>query len=57
MQARASAIDQLVQDGNLSSVTFEVGGAAIDARFESMGADAEVERQLADLERDLGRRP
>lgn len=57
MQARAHAIDQLVQDGNLSSVTFDVGAAAIDARFESMDVDPEVERQLADLARDLGRRP
>jgi hypothetical protein len=29
----------------------------MDARLESMGADPEVERQLADLQRDLGRRP
>jgi phage shock protein A len=57
MQARASAIDRLVQDGDLSSVTFDVGAAAMDARFESMGTDAEVERQLTDLARELGPHP
>ena len=53
MQARASAIDRLVKEGDLSSLTFDVGAAAIDARFESMGTDEEVERKLADLAKDL----
>jgi hypothetical protein len=57
MQARATAIDRLVQEGNLSSVTFDVGAAAIDARFESMGTDEEVDRQLTELARELGSRP
>lgn len=53
LQARASAIDRLVQEGDLSSLTFDVGAAAIDARFESIGGDEDIERQLADLARDL----
>ncbi len=53
MQARATAIDRLVQEGDLSSVTFDVGAAAMDARFESMGTDPEVERQLEKLAEDL----
>lgn len=53
MQARAAAIDRLVREGDLSSVTFDVGAAAIDARFESTGTDPEVERQLADLAREI----
>jgi phage shock protein A len=57
MQARANAIDRLVQEGDLSSLSFDVGASAIDARFESMGTDAEVERQLTDLARDLDSRP
>lgn len=52
MQARASAIDRLVQEGDLSSLTFDVGAKAMDARFESIGGDEEVERQLADLARE-----
>jgi phage shock protein A len=53
MQARANAIDRLVQEGDLSSLTFDVGASAIDARMESIGGDEEVERQLTELERDL----
>lgn len=53
MQARASAIDRLVQEGDLSSLTFDVGSAAIYARFAAISGDEEVERQLADLARDL----
>lgn len=53
LQARANAIDRLVQGGDLSSLIFDVGAAAIDARFESIGGDEDIERQLADLARDL----
>ena len=53
MQARATAIDRLVQDGDLESIGFAAGSDAIDARFESLGADADVERRL-DALRELG---
>ncbi|HKW06377.1 MAG TPA: PspA/IM30 family protein [Candidatus Dormibacteraeota bacterium] len=46
MQARATAIDRLVQEGDLESITFAAGSDAIDARFQTLGADADVERRL-----------
>ena len=54
MQARASAIDRLVAEGDLDAITFAVGSDAIDARYETLGADADVERQL-DALRELDR--
>jgi phage shock protein A len=46
MQARATAIDRLVQEGDLESVGFAAGSDAIDARYQTLGADDEVERRL-----------
>jgi len=46
MQARATAIDRLVQEGDLESIGFAAGSDAIDARYQSLGADDEVERRL-----------
>ena len=54
MQARASAIDRLVEEGDLEAITFSAGSDAIDTRYESLGADADVERQL-DALRELDR--
>ncbi|TMC53200.1 MAG: PspA/IM30 family protein [Chloroflexi bacterium] len=54
MQARASAIDRLVAEGDLDAITFAAGSDAIDARYETLGADADVERQL-DALRELDR--
>jgi hypothetical protein len=45
MQARATAIDKLVQDGDLETVAETIGPEARD--------DAELERQLAELEENL----
>ncbi|HEV2140865.1 MAG TPA: PspA/IM30 family protein [Candidatus Dormibacteraeota bacterium] len=53
MQARASAIDQLVQDGDLESLGFAAGSDAIDARYQTLGAGDEVERRLNAL-KELG---
>ena len=53
MQARATAIDRLVQEGDLESVGFAAGSDAIDARYQSLGDDEEVERRLNAL-RELG---
>ncbi|HEX2646396.1 MAG TPA: PspA/IM30 family protein [Candidatus Dormibacteraeota bacterium] len=52
MQARATAIDRLVEDGDLEAITFGGGSDAIDARYRSLGADEDVEKQLKAL-RDL----
>ena len=52
MQARASAIDQLVRDGDLDTL----GSMPLDARYEALDAGDELERQL-DALRALGRRP
>ncbi len=49
MQARASAIDKLVQEGDLESVSDTSSGD----RPELGGGDEEVERQLAALEADF----
>jgi phage shock protein A len=46
MQARATAIDRLVQEGDLESIGFAAGSDAIDARYQTLGADEEVERRL-----------
>jgi phage shock protein A len=46
MQARATAIDRLVQEGDLESIGFAAGSDAIDARYQTLGADDEVERRL-----------
>lgn len=56
MQARATAIDQLVREGDLETIGFAAGANAIDARFEGLGTDEDVERQLAAL-RELDPRP
>jgi hypothetical protein len=53
MQARATAIDRLVQEGDIESIGFAAGSDAIDARFQALGADADVERQLNAL-KELG---
>jgi phage shock protein A len=46
MQARATAIDRLVQEGDLESIGFAAASDAIDARYQTLGADDEVERRL-----------
>jgi phage shock protein A len=46
MQARATAIDRLVQEGDLETVGFAAGSDAIDARYQTLGADDDVERRL-----------
>ena len=51
MQARATAIDRLVQEGDLESISFAGGSDAIDARFQSLGADEDVQRQLDALKK------
>jgi phage shock protein A len=53
MQARATAIDRLVREGDLEAISFGAGSDAIDSRFQSLGADEDVEKQLAAL-RELG---
>ena len=53
MQARASAIDRLVQEGDIEPIGFGSGSDAIDARYQALGADEDVERRLRAL-RELG---
>lgn len=54
MQARANAIDRLVREGDLNAISFASGSDPIDARFETLGAGADVEKQL-DALRELDR--
>jgi phage shock protein A len=49
MQARATAIDRLVQEGDLESVGFGAGSNPMDARFQTLGAEDDVERRLKAL--------
>ena len=49
MQARATAIDRLVQEGDIESIGFAAGSDAIDARYQTLGADEDVERRLKAL--------
>ena len=53
MQARATAIDRLVKEGDIESIGFAAGSDAIDARYQTLGADEDVERRLRAL-RELG---
>jgi phage shock protein A len=53
MQARATAIDRLVQEGDIEPIGFAAGSDAIDARYQTLGADDEVERRLRAL-KELG---
>jgi phage shock protein A len=53
MQARATAIDRLVQDGDIEPIGFAAGSDAIDARYQTLGADEDVERRLKAL-KELG---
>ena len=53
MQARATAIDRLVQEGDIESIGFAAGSDAIDARYRTLDADEDVERRLAAL-KELG---
>lgn len=53
MQARANAIDRLVQEGDIETIGFAAGSDAIDARYQSLGADEDVERRLRAL-KELG---
>src|SRR5207302_312761 len=41
MQARATAIDRLVRDGDLDAISFAAGFDSVDARFQTLGAGAE----------------
>ena len=53
MEARATAIDRLVQEGDMETIGFAAGSDAIDSRYQSLGADEDVERRLKAL-RELG---
>lgn len=49
MQARATAIDRLVQEGDIEPIGFAAGSHPsdlLDARFQALGAGEDVERQL-----------
>lgn len=56
MQARATAIDRLVSEGDLDRISFAAGADAIDERYRALGAETDVEGQL-DALRKLDHRP
>jgi phage shock protein A len=56
LQARAGAIDELVQSGVLSDYS-ELGSgtsSSVDRELDKLGADASVEAELAKLKQELG---
>jgi phage shock protein A len=55
MQARASAIDRLVQEGVLDANTLTVSSATIDAQLENAGVNEAVDEQLAALAQEVRR--
>ncbi len=55
MQARASAIDRLVQEGVLDANTLTVSSATIDAQLENAGLNEAVDEQLAALAQEVRR--
>jgi len=52
LQARATAIDRLVQDGDLSAISSTAD--SLDLRLGLPAADEEVERQLSALAKEVG---
>lgn len=55
LQARATAIDRLVQDGDLAAIA--PTAESLDLRLGQGDADQEVERQLSALAREVGGDP
>ncbi len=55
LQARATAIDQLVQDGDLAAIS--PTEESLDLRLGLAATDEEVERQLSALAREVGGEP
>ena len=55
LQARATAIDKLVQDGDLAAIS--PSAESLDLRLGLAAADEEVERQLSALAREVGGDP
>jgi phage shock protein A len=55
LQARATAIDKLVQDGDLTAIS--PTAESLDLRLGQPGADEEVERQLSALAKEIGDAP
>jgi phage shock protein A len=55
LQARATAIDKLVQDGDLAAIS--PTAESLDLRLGLAAADEEVERQLSALAREVGGDP
>jgi phage shock protein A len=54
LQARAGAIDELVQTGVLTDYTQVGTSADVDQQLAQLGADASVEAELAKLKQELG---
>lgn len=52
LQARATAIDRLVRDGDLAAISPTV--EPLDSLLSQAGADEEVERQLSALAKEVG---
>ncbi len=52
LQARATAIDRLVRDGDLAAISPTV--ESLDSLLSQAGADEEVERQLSALAKEVG---
>ena len=53
MQARATAIDRLVQDGDLEAATLSTNDENLDRRLTLTADDDEVDRQFAALEKEV----
>jgi phage shock protein A len=57
MQARAGAIDELVNQGVLSDVTATGGGSDVDRQLAQISAQQDVDAQLAQMKADIGQAP
>ncbi|HEX8919106.1 MAG TPA: PspA/IM30 family protein [Chloroflexota bacterium] len=53
MQARAGALDELVDSGALSDLTLPAGQSDIDRRLADMSSQGEVDRQLAAMKSQM----
>jgi len=54
MQARVAAIDRLVREGDLDTITLDLMGDAMDERYQMIAPDEEVERQLEAMSKEEG---
>ncbi len=57
LQARASAIDELMATGVLADATLPAGGSEVDRELQRLTSASTVEAELARMKAELGQGP